>query len=116
MLDSFLSRLQEDFHLLLCAHARRNPKAVLTREARVARGRGRRGGRRRGPADAWVRATGPFISAPACCIAITSTRPCFIQVFVMKANPRARALYERLGFVDAEQLLHHFRMTWPVAS
>jgi ribosomal protein S18 acetylase RimI-like enzyme len=39
-----------------------------------------------------------------------------IEVFVLKANPRARALYERLGFVDAEQLPHHFRMAWPVAS
>jgi ribosomal protein S18 acetylase RimI-like enzyme len=39
-----------------------------------------------------------------------------IDVFVLKANPRARALYQRLGFVDAEQLDHHFRMAWPVAS
>jgi len=39
-----------------------------------------------------------------------------IEVFVLKANPRARALYARLGFSDAEQLPHHFRMTWPAAS
>lgn len=39
-----------------------------------------------------------------------------IDVFVLKANLRARALYARLGFSDAEQLPHHFRMTWPSAG
>jgi ribosomal protein S18 acetylase RimI-like enzyme len=39
-----------------------------------------------------------------------------IEVFVLKTNPRARALYARLGFADAGQLPHHFRMAWPVAG
>ena len=39
-----------------------------------------------------------------------------IEVFVLKANPRARAFYARLGFADADYPPHHFRMTWPVAG
>jgi ribosomal protein S18 acetylase RimI-like enzyme len=39
-----------------------------------------------------------------------------IEVFVLKANPRARALYARLGFVDADRLPHHVRMTWLAAG
>ena len=37
MLDSCLSRFQEDFHLLLCAHARRNPLFVLGAQRASAR-------------------------------------------------------------------------------
>jgi len=49
-------------------------------------------------------------------MAEAATAGASVDVFVLKANPRARALYARLGFSDAEQLPHHFRMTWPAAS
>lgn len=39
-----------------------------------------------------------------------------LDVFVLRANSRARELYARLGFVDLEQLPHHFRMRWPDAA
>jgi ribosomal protein S18 acetylase RimI-like enzyme len=35
-----------------------------------------------------------------------------VEVFVLNANPRARALYTRLGFLEAERLSNHARMRW----
>jgi ribosomal protein S18 acetylase RimI-like enzyme len=35
-----------------------------------------------------------------------------LELFVLTANPRARRLYERLGFCEAEETPHHKRMRW----
>ena len=36
-----------------------------------------------------------------------------LELSVLRANPRARTFYERLGFVEVGQSLHHTRMQWP---
>ena len=36
-----------------------------------------------------------------------------IELSVLKANPRARNFYARLGFVEIAQSANHIRMRWP---
>jgi len=36
-----------------------------------------------------------------------------VELFVLKINGRARALYSRLGFAEQEELQSHVRMSWP---
>jgi len=39
-----------------------------------------------------------------------------VELFVLKVNGRARALYSRLGFAEREELQFHVQMSWSQAA